>query len=187
MTVTPEQIKAAKDGGLDNVEAAASVADELKMSFYQLCALLEKESRGRNVYGSDVGGTFRAFKDPVTECNWRAFRHEVIVNGRTSNGVGPLQITYKGFFTDMETRGLKPWVPRDNILYGSGIYWSYFLGQRAEGWSVKSSIRRAGSKYNTGSSDFAPYGDRLYTLTQEWRVLVGVDDVETATKGAVHA
>ena len=60
----------------------------------------------RNVYGNDVGGTFRGFKDPVTECNWRAFRHEVITNGRTSNGVGPSQLTFKGFFTDMESKGL---------------------------------------------------------------------------------
>jgi hypothetical protein len=175
MTVTADQITAA-DTVLDNVAAAAEVADEIGITFYQLCALLEKESHGRNVYGGDVGGTFERFRDPVTECNWRGFRHEVITLGKRSNGVGPAQLTYKGFFADMEAKGLKPWVPKDNILYGAGLYWSYFVACRAEGWSMKSSIRRAGTKYNTGEYGFAAYGDRLFELTVKWRELVGIAD-----------
>jgi hypothetical protein len=176
VTVQIEQIDKAKAAGLHSVDDAADVADQIGATFYQLCALLEKESGGRNIYGNDAGGVLRGFKDPVNEDNWRAFRHEVLVNGRISNGVGPCQITYRGFFTDMEAQDLRPWVPHDNILYGGRIYWNDFLTSRAEGYSVKSSIIRAGSKYNSGEFGFLDYGRRLFELAQKWQTIVGTAD-----------
>ena len=180
MTVQREQVATAQRAGiLDDIAIdAASVADELRMSYYQLLALIEKETtNGKNCYGNDAGGTFSGFRDLVTEANYRAFRHEVMVRGRPSNGVGVLQITYKPFFAEMEAGGLQPWIPRDNLYFGGGLYHSYFLAQRAEGWSMKSSIRRAGTKYNSGEYGFIAYGDRLWELAVKWRELVGVADV----------
>lgn len=184
MTVSAEQISKAKAQGLKNVDAAAVVANETGNKFYHLLALLEKESGGKNIYGGDEGpepgpkddGTFSGFKDPVSEANYRAFYHEVIVRGRPSNGVGPAQLTYKGFFTDMKSLGKKPWDPYDNITYGAKLWLSYYTNQRKAGYSRDDAIRRAGTKYNSGSYGFIGYGDRLLVIMDKWVGIVGSGD-----------
>jgi hypothetical protein len=179
LTVTADQIATARDNGLQNVETAAEVASEVGLQWYLACALLEKESGGKNVWGNDAGGTFSGLRDLITESSWRAFRHEILVRGMRSNGCGPLQLTYKPFFTQMEKAGLKPWVIRDNMLFGFRLFLGYFKAQRAEGWSMKSSIIRSGYTYNTGGPVGGNgYGERLFELTVKWRDLVGVADTQ---------
>jgi hypothetical protein len=173
MTVTADQIAIAKSHGMLNVELIAQCCDETGARFYIALAMLEKETGTcRNVYGNDVGGTFRGFKDLVTECNWRAFRHEVITNGRTSNGVGPSQLTFKGFFTDMESKGLKPWDLHDNLAYGVKLVQSYYRAGRDQGKSVNAALRYAGTRYNGSSS----YGDSFLTVALRWKARVGSAD-----------
>jgi hypothetical protein len=189
LTVSVDQIVAA-DTILDNVAAAAEVADEIPMPFYHLCALLEKESNGRNVYGNDKiklpdgtytrkGVALSGFPGLVNKDNYAVFWYEVFTIGYRSNGVGPLQLTSKDFHTQIRNAGHDITNPRVSMLFGAKLYWSYFLASRAEGWSMKSSIRRAGTKYNTGEFGFLPYGDRLHDLATKWRDLVGVADVIT--------
>ena len=175
MTVSAEQINKAKAAGLQNVDIAAQVADEVaEIIFYQLCALLEKESGGRNVYGHDAGGALSGFPKPVNQHNYAVFRWLVFDKGQTSNGVGPMQLTYKGFFTDMENDGLKPWDVHDNMLYGGKLWTGYYRAARAAGLNVSEAIVKAGTRYN-GS---AAYGDRLLVIMDKWRDRVGISDAK---------
>lgn len=185
MTVTVSQLTVARQEGLEAtaVEAARRAADTVGASFYQLCALLEQESStGANMYGSDPGGTLSGFRDPVNETNWRAFRHEVITRGRPSNGVGPLQITYPGYFRQMETRGLQPWRAADSVLFGAELYWGHFRKAKAGGVSTATAIRWAGTWFNAGPDETdlkQPYANDLLDLAEKWRDLVGVADTKS--------
>jgi hypothetical protein len=176
VTVSAEQISKAKAAGLQNVDTAAKVADEVTdIIFYQLCALLEKESNGRNVYGHDAGGALSGFPGAVNKENFAVFRWLVFTKGQTSNGVGPMQLTYKGFFTDMEADGLKPWDVHDNILYGGKLWTGYYRVARAAGLTVSEAIKNAGLRYNGSSA----YGERLLVIMNKWRDLVGISDAKS--------
>jgi hypothetical protein len=159
---------------LSNVQTAAEVCRKIDMPFYLMCALLEKESMGRNIYGHDIGSAMsvEGAKIEVTEENFRKFL-QLVNSGTPSNGVGPMQITFKGFFTQMANEGLKPWVVHDNMLFGARLFMGDFQTARDQGFSLNDAIRRAGTKYNTGQFGFAKYGDRLLELAQKWRELVG--------------
>jgi hypothetical protein len=188
VTVTPAQIKLATlaqdsrgDRLVYNIPVIAQVADETGFTFYHLLALFEQESRGLNIYGKhDEGGTFQGFKDPVTECNYRAFYHEVVIRGRPSNGVGPGQLTWRGYHEDMQAKGLKCWDLKQNMDYSAKIYWGYWLKARKAGWSVRSSIQWAGTWYNAGSDEdkIIDYGRALEAKAAKWRALIGVADTE---------
>jgi len=172
MTVTAEQIKKAKDFGLQNVDVAAQVANETGIKFNHLCALLQHESMGKNIYGHDSGGALSGFSKPVTKDNYDVFRWLILNKGQTSNGVGPMQLTFKGFFTDMEKKGLKPWDVHDNMTYGAKLWNDYYRSYRDQGLSPDESVRKAGVRYNGASS----YGDTQVRLVKEWRDRVGNAD-----------
>lgn len=172
MTVTASQITKAKAQGLQSVDIAARVANETGNKFYHLCALLEKESNGRNVYGHDAGGALSGFPKTVNEHNFAVFEWLVFTKGQTSNGVGPLQLTYKGFFTDMKSKGKKPWDAYDNITYGATLWLGYYRGFRQQGFSRDDSIKKAGTKYNGSTA----YGERLLVLMDKWLGIVGKAD-----------
>src|SRR5829696_7222924 len=101
MTVTWEQIRQAKTYGLSNVEAIAAAANSTGCKFYLACAMIWKESKGRNVYGNDAGGALSGYPYGVNVHNYRVFRWLVFDKKQTSNGCGNAQITYRGFFPDM--------------------------------------------------------------------------------------
>ena len=172
MTVSSDQIAKAKATGLQNVESAARIANETGNKFYHLCALLEKESGGQNVYGHDAGGALSGFPKPVNEHNYEVFRWLVFDKGQTSNGVGPMQLTFKGFFTDMEKQGLRPWDAYENITYGAKLWLRYYRAARNGGDTRDQAIVSAGKQYN-GS---AAYGDRLLVIMDKWLGIVGNSD-----------
>lgn len=192
MGVTAEQVRKADEartGGrrrIYDVALLAAAADRVGVTFYQALALIEGESRNRNIWGGDVGpepgrkddGTFSGFTDLVTAATWRAFRHEVLVRGRPSNGVGPGQITDPGLLRQMEAEGLHPDVMADNLFFSLTLYWSYYRLAKAAGSSTASAIRWAGTWYNAGPDEKAitGYGDRLYARAVEWKAIVGVED-----------
>lgn len=172
MTVTAEQIAKAKAQGLQNVDIAARVADETGNKFYHVLALLEKESGGKNVYGHDAGGALSGFPGTVNKDNYAVFRWLVFDKGQTSNGVGPCQLTWKGFFTDMENHSLKPWEPYDNITYGAKLWLGYYRAARASGLNRDDAIKKAGTRYNGSTA----YGDRLLIIMDKWLGIVGKAD-----------
>lgn len=172
MTVTDEQIAKAKAAGLKNADIAARVADETGNKFYHICALLEKESMGRNVYGHDAGGALSGFPEEVNLYNFDVFEWLVFKKGQTSNGVGPMQLTFKGFFTDMKKQGLKPYDVHDNMLYGARLWLSYYRSARDAGYSRDNAIKKAGTKYNGSTA----YGVALLLLMDKWVGIVGNDD-----------
>ena len=115
--VTPARIaEAAKT--LEHAAEAAIACRLEGLDYFVACALLEKESGGRNVYGSDRGGVLSGYPGEADESNYRVFRWLLAKPGAVSNGVGPTQITFPGYFTAMESEGLKPWDPTDNCRMG---------------------------------------------------------------------
>lgn len=178
MTVTAKQVAAITRAGVQHAEHIAAACNKTGCKLYLAVAMIAKESGGRNVWGSDRGGVFRGLPDVVTESSYRAFRHELTVNGRTSNGVGPAQVTYKPFLAEMEGRGLRPWVPADNILFGIEKLWGYYLDSRERGRSNADAIREAGTMYNAGNLDdgVTAYGEDLLERSRAWLKLVGSAD-----------
>lgn len=160
--VTPKRIAIAKQAGLWNVDAAAVACREAGLPFFAACALLEKESGGRNVYGNDKGGVLSGFPLQVNADNFAAFRWEVVDRGRTSNGVGPCQITYRGFFHEMEKRGLKPYDVHDNMLFGFDLLRRHY--EAGGSWVA------AGTAYNGART----YGIDLDKKVGEWKQRLGI-------------
>jgi hypothetical protein len=142
---------------LANIIPAFNAAESVGIPLHAACAMLEKESGGQNIWGNDPGGVFCGFPLVVNEAAFRAFLWEVRMNGRTSNGVGPCQITYKGHFDVMEQGGLQAWVPYDNMVYGFGLLLKEY--QKAGSWE------KAGTAYNGSLS----YGVDLAAKVKQWR------------------
>ena len=151
------KISMARHYGLANAPLILIAARRAKLPFYAACALMEKESHGRNVYGRDAGGTFSGAPFKVNRANWVVFRWLVFSRGHRSNGVGPAQLTYPGFFTDMERKGLKPWNAEDNMFYGFQILRGY--KDEYGTWE------RAGEAYNGSSA----YGKDFAAVVEKWR------------------
>ncbi len=165
MTVSSSQIVKASTR-LINVQALAVACDRHRLPFYLGCTILEMETAGRNIFGHDRGG---ALADPdgknieVTEARFKKFL-DLIRSGHTSNGVGPMQITFPGFFPQMEQQQLKAWVPADNIMFGVSIL--------AKTWTATQSVRKTAKAYNGGDSYAATAVERAKT----WRQRVGDTD-----------
>lgn len=155
--VTRKRIEIAERFGLKNVDAAAETCRQADLPFWAACALLEKESGGRNIYGHDIGGALSGFPGEVNRGNFEVFHWLVFDQGRTSNGVGPCQITWRAFFREMEDRGLKPWVVRDNMLFGFELLMKLY--EQHGSWQA------AGGAYN-GADD---YGQDFVKKCNEWR------------------
>lgn len=158
MTLTGEQKREiARENGLVNVGAIWNQSARVGLPFYIACALVEKESGGRNVYGHDVDGALSGFPFPVNEENYRVFHWLVFDKGQKSNGVGPLQITFKGHFPVMEREGLDPWRVSDNLFYGFRLFRGYLT-------DAKGDIVAAGRRYNGALS----YGIDLADKAEVW-------------------
>lgn len=170
--VPAEKIAIARSYGLVNVSALATASRRAGVPFAVACALMSKESGGHNVYGHDRGGVFSTSDGPVviagvtyhrytdievTALNYALFQWKVAAGAR-SNGVGPAQITWPGFFPDMLEQRLKPWRVQDNMTYGLGLLALYKAKEGAT-WED------AGTAYN-GSRD---YGVDFHRLCRIWR------------------
>ena len=178
------RIEAAKQQGLWNVDQAAIACRIAELPFYAACALLQKESNGKNVWGNDKKvdengdvtewAVFSGYTRLVSRESYNLFKHEVINHGKLSNGVGPCQITWAGtvqsdgtrdggMFKDMEDRGLRPYVVGDNMQYGFELM----------AWlrSVEGSWERAGTRYN-GSPI---YGLDFQKKVRWWHSLLNIN------------
>lgn len=164
---------------LQNAEAAAVACRKAGLPFFAACALLEKESGGRNVYGHDKGGVNTVKGDlEVTRDNFLAFLMKVM-NGATSNGVGPLQITYAGaldhghrdggYFRLMLTEGLMPWIPEDNMLQGFRILAANY--KRTGDWTEAAAMYNGGPHPNEVAM---AYGRDFKTKLEAWKRAFGI-------------
>lgn len=149
--------------GLANAGAIYTAAAAAGLNLPPACALIEKESGGRNVYGHDPGGTLSGFPGEVNRGNFEVFWWLVKDRGQPSNGVGPAQLTFPGFFTDMLNRDQQPWHPSHNAQYGFELLLGYHTA------AVKAKDPHpwvtAGSRYNGA----LVYGIDLHAKIQVWR------------------
>jgi hypothetical protein len=155
---TAEQRDIARQHGLVNVNPLADAAEFADVPFHVACALMEKESHGRNVYGNDDGGMLAGYPEPVTQETFKAFWYMVEDQGHQSNGVGPAQITSRGLLRQMLQNGLAPWVPYDNMLFGLSLLRKYH--READG-----SWADAGTRYNGSQA----YGEDLAAKIKVWK------------------
>lgn len=152
--------------GLTNCKAIILARVKVDIPLPQACALMSMESGGANIYGHDAGG---AMSVPgrnvlVTEVNFKTFRHLVLDLHHTSNGVGPCQITWSGYFPDMESKGLKPWVAYDNMRYGFEILKSHH--------ATSGSWQSAAAQYNGSGPAAAAYGRTYMERLAMWEHLL---------------
>lgn len=186
---TPTETLAA--GGLVNTDLIVQAASATGVPLAVLAAMVEKETGGKNIYGHDVGGVFSTLYGsvtvegvtyaqganiPVTQSNFAEFRRQVIDNGKTSNGVGPCQITYWGFFAQNPTYEF--WDTLQNLKFGADLIKSYLAGDTSD-----ASISAAGARYNGGTTPNGTalaYGADLLTKTNAWRARL-VNTAEEAT------
>jgi hypothetical protein len=170
MTVTPAQIDRVRQAGIVAVPLIAEATDKVNGRFYLSVAMIEKESGGRNVYGKDEGGVLAGFTRPVNEENYYAFEHEVMVNGRVSNGVGPAQITHPDLLREMKAQKLWPWDPGHNIFFGVRRITAFYRHARdvldKEVWEA---VWYAGKKYN--GRDI--YANDFVDVAKKWRERLG--------------
>lgn len=177
--VTPERVDAASRY-IANTRPLSIACRQADVTFHLACALIEKESGGRNVYGHDRGGVYSTTpQPPVTALTFAAFL-VAVMNGAISNGVGPCQITYAGgtvnghrdggYFRQMLEEGLAPWSTFDNMLFGLRI-----LGRNLT--VAGGDIAAAGAAYNGGSNPSPAaiaYGKDLAAKDAIWRTRLGI-------------
>ena len=159
------RIDAAAAAGIENADAAAKACRRAGLPFWVACALLEKESGGRNIFGHDKGGA-GPHGQPVTRANFEAFYREVL-GGATSNGVGPCQITWAGtvkggerdggYFAQMLGMDLAPWKPLDNMTFGFALVRKHY-NRLGDSW------QKAGAAYNGRES----YGVDFLAKVKQW-------------------
>ena len=188
---TPAEILTA--GGLTNADLIVQAATATSVPLAIAAALIQKETGGQNIYGHDgsvetgtgvfstkygpvvIGGTTYAQGSniPVTQGNFAEFLRRVTA-GEKSNGVGPAQITYAGYFKKAPDYPF--WDALANIRFGLTILADYLDDDFSD-----SSISAAGARYNGGTNPGAKaltYGADLLTKTKAWRAkLAGASDI----------
>lgn len=172
---------------IENFELAKQVAEEYKIPLALLCAVIEKESNGRHIYGHDTDGVYSTrgrtvvvdglsygvgANVPVTPRNFAEFERRVLA-GEKSNGVGIMQITYAGpvradgtrdggYLRVAREKGLDLSKELDNIRMGADIIRGHL--QKAGGVPSKDAVIYVGTKYNGRST----YGEDLWVKYNKW-------------------
>lgn len=167
------------DHGLRNNRASILAAAKVGLPLPVACALVNKESAdpsrsivgGANIYGHDVGGMFsHAVSLKVTKKNFAQFYDAVVNHGHTSNGVGPCQITYPGYFPQMQAKGLKPWRALDSMTFGYAILKGNH--DRTRSWEAAGGLYNGGSNWEKVSTA-VEYGHDLVAKIQHWQQVLG--------------
>ena len=168
---------------MDNEDLIRQVAREVGVAEHIALAFAQAESNGRMVYGHDAGGVHstrdwpvtvdrvewpKGSNIPVTDASFRELERRVAA-GERSNGVGIMQITYRGFFPDARKKGLNLADAADNVRYGLTLIRGY-LAAAPEGVDP---LTYAASRYNRGSVYSGPYHytDRVNAYARSWALL----------------
>jgi hypothetical protein len=177
--VTAVQVRAAEQAGIANAWDFARACARTGLPFYLGLAILDKESRGRNVYGHDVGGAMSGAGE-VTEANYREFRR-LVDAGHKSNGVGPMQITYRGYFPMADNEGLRLWVPAENMLFGCRILARALTVQLAKGKPLADAFWETARAWNAGATGGQAYAHDALSKARTWLAVVGNADAPNFT------
>ena len=171
---TTEQILA-KNGIVENAGALIQAASKVGVPLWIAAAFTEQESGGRNIYGNDAGGTL-AGRGYVTQQNYTREFLPAVRGGRVSNGVGPLQITYPGYFKAGQPGVENLWKPLENMIFGLQLIKGYLGGSTSD-----DAIVRAGRHYNGA----LPYGYQVLNKAKKWRSLLGSATPSTGSQAPV--
>lgn len=183
---TPTEILAA--GGLTNADLIVQAASATGVPLAIAAAMIQKETGGKNIYGHDAGGVYSTLTGPVvvggivyekgadipvTSLNFVEFLR-LVTAGEKSNGVGPAQITYAGYFKQAPDYPF--WDALANIRFGLTILADYLDDDFSD-----SSISSAGARYNGGTTPNGTalaYGADLLAQTKIWRArLAGASEL----------
>ena len=99
--------------------------------------------------------------------------------GRTSNGVGPAQITYWALHRDARGEGLNLADPEDNMFFGLRLFAQYLGGDYSE-----ASVKLAAARYNAGPAATTPnaYGQKVWDWAVRYQAaLAGAADTGGTT------
>lgn len=127
------------------------------------CLKVETGEEGANIYGHDAGGACSGWGE-VTEHNFKNYFWPIVSEWGTSNGVGPLQVTYNGYFINDPDRAW--WDPQKSAEVGCSILKGLI---DAEGDSYED-LRRVGSRYNSGTmyGSYEAYGVPFSDACRYW-------------------
>ena len=178
---------------LFNADALVRAAKRAGVPLYLAAAVIRQESSGKNVYGNDWGGIYgtdentpASYNKTVTATNYKTFlslllREDGTWTGRTSNGVGPAQITYWAFHRDARAEGLNLANPEDNMFFGLRLFATYLGGDYSE-----SSVKLAATRYNAGpaATTTNDYGRKVWDWAVRYKAaLAGTSDTGGTTPG----
>lgn len=172
-----------------NIDLLARYCNEVGFPFFMGLAIMWKESKGKNIYGTDNGTAMEDFPLPVTADNYEVFRWMIDTGIKVpmpdgtikiikfkSNGVGPMQITWGGFHSEMTALGYRVWDPADNIRYAiKHILMPAFLRLRKDR-SDKDAFREMARSYNAGATGGEAYAADAMIQAEEFVKLVNSSD-----------
>lgn len=165
--------------GVENAAAIVAASNNTGLPLGVAMGMIMKETGGANIYGHDAGGACCGWGQ-VTEDNFRGSFLPVVLAGGTSNGVGPTQITYPGYFR--QNPGYPWWDPYSNCVVGFNLLKGYCGGDYSD-----ASLVAAGSTYNSGSptGTASTYGRTFATLAEDWtaRLAGASTDVDLSNLG----
>lgn len=160
--------------GLVNVDALIQAASLERMDIAAAAACIQKESGGRNVWGSDPVSTGGAYVkgSPVTESAYKAYRALVQAGRIGRQGVGPCQCTSAGYQDTADALG-GAWLPVANMRSG-------FRGLQA--LIARYGVQGGAQRYNGAGAAAVAYGLDFSARYQVWaKRLAGAAITPTAT------
>jgi hypothetical protein len=146
-------------------DAVLRAADAVGCPWWAALGALKMETgeAGANIYGHDAGGACSGWGE-VTRDNFLNYFWPIVSEWGTSNGVGPLQVTYNGYFINDPNR--EWWDPQKSSEVGCAILKGLI---QSEGDSYED-LKRVGSRYNSGSADgaYEAYGIPFSEACRYW-------------------
>ena len=161
----------------NSAEIQRAIEDNPDVPAALICAVIRKETSGRNVYGNDSGGVFSTPGAPDKDVTHDNFHNEFlprVLAGEVSNGVGPMQITFAGyrdkvtgkrdggFFKEAANLGLDLSKVYDNVKFGIRKIRQYL--KDAGGVPTEAAVKSVGKRYNGATA----YGDALWDEYNLW-------------------
>ena len=153
-------------------------AKEHRLPISLVCAVLDKESDFRNVYGADNGRNPNPIRSrpgaalAVTEDNYRTYRKHLKA-GKDANGVGPMQLTHPAFQERADKLG-GCWKVGPNIRIGCAVL--------RENIDRHGSLREGVRAYNGSGQAARNYAASVLELQTTWAQILSGKHVAPPTQ-----